>query len=101
RHTRWPRDWGSDVCSSDLAGQIVMRSIDTRDARGTSIDVPDGLVHHWLGAIFVPNVALDDLLVRLQNTPAETYQDDVVSSAILKIGRASCRDRAAIESTEV
>src|SRR5207253_7794896 len=20
RHTRWPRDWSSDVCSSDLAG---------------------------------------------------------------------------------
>src|SRR5215208_3928641 len=22
RHTRWPRDWSSDVCSSDLVGQI-------------------------------------------------------------------------------
>src|SRR5690625_6821164 len=22
RHTRWPRDWSSDVCSSDLAEQI-------------------------------------------------------------------------------
>src|SRR5439155_6987853 len=21
RHTRWPRDWSSDVCSSDLGGQ--------------------------------------------------------------------------------
>src|SRR5437870_10642195 len=21
RHTRWPRDWSSDVCSSDLIGQ--------------------------------------------------------------------------------
>src|SRR5215510_16463561 len=21
RHTRWPRDWSSDVCSSDLEGQ--------------------------------------------------------------------------------
>src|SRR5215208_4583862 len=23
RHTRWPRDWSSDVCSSDLSGRIV------------------------------------------------------------------------------
>src|SRR5207253_8656036 len=23
RHTRWPRDWSSDVCSSDLAGKHV------------------------------------------------------------------------------
>src|SRR5207253_5048925 len=22
RHTRWPRDWSSDVCSSDLLGHI-------------------------------------------------------------------------------
>src|SRR5207253_5695836 len=21
RHTRWPRDWSSDVCSSDLSGK--------------------------------------------------------------------------------
>src|SRR5207253_5857391 len=23
RHTRWPRDWSSDVCSSDLGGALV------------------------------------------------------------------------------
>src|SRR5690625_6694708 len=23
RHTRWPRDWSSDVCSSDLAGRNI------------------------------------------------------------------------------
>src|SRR5690625_7892822 len=23
RHTRWPRDWSSDVCSSDLISQVV------------------------------------------------------------------------------
>src|SRR5439155_14057464 len=23
RHTRWPRDWSSDVCSSDLAATTV------------------------------------------------------------------------------
>src|SRR6266508_4815242 len=23
RHTRWPRDWSSDVCSSDLTGDLV------------------------------------------------------------------------------
>src|SRR5437870_12750576 len=23
RHTRWPRDWSSDVCSSDLSGAVA------------------------------------------------------------------------------
>src|SRR5439155_16405478 len=26
RHTRWPRDWSSDVCSSDLAGDVRLRA---------------------------------------------------------------------------
>src|SRR5207253_4367433 len=25
RHTRWPRDWSSDVCSSDLDGYVPSR----------------------------------------------------------------------------
>src|SRR5690625_7636650 len=30
RHTRWPRDWSSDVCSSDLSGHrdTVFRDFD-------------------------------------------------------------------------
>src|SRR5207253_3345613 len=26
RHTRWPRDWSSDVCSSDLAQNLIVYS---------------------------------------------------------------------------
>src|SRR5207253_6295220 len=25
RHTRWPRDWSSDVCSSDLSFKFTLR----------------------------------------------------------------------------
>src|SRR5439155_18565961 len=25
RHTRWPRDWSSDVCSSDLVSEHLLR----------------------------------------------------------------------------
>src|SRR5690625_7717344 len=27
RHTRWPRDWSSDVCSSDLGPAATLRAI--------------------------------------------------------------------------
>src|SRR5690625_7792981 len=27
RHTRWPRDWSSDVCSSDLTERATTRTI--------------------------------------------------------------------------
>src|SRR5439155_19119074 len=28
RHTRWPRDWSSDVCSSDLAAARPVRDVE-------------------------------------------------------------------------
>src|SRR5439155_10612387 len=27
RHTRWPRDWSSDVCSSDLARLLIIERV--------------------------------------------------------------------------
>src|SRR5690625_5533766 len=35
RHTRWPRDWSSDVCSSDL-GPVRARGGDADPARCTA-----------------------------------------------------------------
>src|SRR5439155_13462024 len=32
RHTRWPRDWSSDVCSSDLMVARVPEQLDPRRA---------------------------------------------------------------------
>src|SRR5207253_3353549 len=28
RHTRWPRDWSSDVCSSDLLAALAARALE-------------------------------------------------------------------------
>src|SRR6266508_4341629 len=46
RHTRWPRDWSSDVCSSDLVlgvvqeTRVVVRQVD----RLASQSVPENLL---------------------------------------------------------
>src|SRR6266508_4981800 len=34
RHTRWPRDWSSDVCSSDLSSEPSRREDAGRRAHG-------------------------------------------------------------------
>src|SRR5690625_5404834 len=37
RHTRWPRDWSSDVCSSDLGLEVhVQLATDTKLFSGSS-----------------------------------------------------------------
>src|SRR5439155_2964166 len=39
RHTRWPRDWSSDVCSSDLlSGGCRLLQQQTTSTRQTSTD---------------------------------------------------------------
>src|SRR5437870_8784426 len=57
RHTRWPRDWSSDVCSSDLcaaldrftgAGKSKEDWIHiSRDAEAIVINVPTGTQDHY------------------------------------------------------
>src|SRR5439155_4417471 len=35
RHTRWPRDWSSDVCSSDLIWQgVILKDLGTQGVIG-------------------------------------------------------------------
>jgi hypothetical protein len=47
-------------------GDLVIEKIQTRD-RDRKIDVPDGLIHHWLGAVFVPGATVDQALALLQD----------------------------------
>src|SRR5207253_7484424 len=37
RHTRWPRDWSSDVCSSDLTWRAISPQANTRAARVNAV----------------------------------------------------------------
>src|SRR6266508_4697416 len=61
RHTRWPRDWSSDVCSSDLAA-IVMVAAFSGFVAGRVV----GLQQFGIGlavAIFVDATIVRALLV--------------------------------------
>src|SRR5437660_3062496 len=42
RHTRWPRDWSSDVCSSDLAYIFGLGAARFRTGRGSTRDCVRG-----------------------------------------------------------
>jgi len=47
-------------------GDVVIDRLETRiDAR--RIDVPDGLIHHWIGVVFVPGATLDEAVAMLQD----------------------------------
>ena len=69
-----------------LAGETLIDEMITVDARGGAVNVPDAMVHHWRGAVFVPGLRLDDLLRRLQSGVPTANKEDVLASRVLDRG---------------
>jgi hypothetical protein len=52
--------------------EIVVHALETRDA-GRSIEIPDGMRHHWVGTVFADGAGLDRVVTLMQ--AYESYQD--------------------------
>ena len=65
-------------------GQVVVERIVTKD-EGRDIDIPDGLVHHWVGSVFVPGASVQDAVALLQDYDrhADIYAPAVQRSKLL------------------
>jgi len=65
-------------------GMLVIESLRTNEG-GRRIDIPDGLVHHWLGAAFVPGATVNETLALLQdyNAHATIYAPVVARSRLI------------------
>ena len=61
-------------------GEIYIERLSTRDA-GQPIDVPGGLIHHWLGTVFVPGAGLGQALDLLKDYDRHT---EIYSPAIVR-----------------
>lgn len=60
------------------AGQVVID-------KGKRLDIPDGLIHHWTGAGFIPGTTLAQTMAFIQdyNHHASHYQPDVIGSKLI------------------
>lgn len=54
-----------EVLSRLERGEVVVERLETRDG-GRSINTPDGMIHHWVGAVFI-RARVDDILRVLQD----------------------------------
>src|SRR5207253_7340824 len=96
RHTRWPRDWSSDVCSSDLgrrSGVLIEDLGVTPDAihKMTRSDVLNGnvdLIEH--AASLLAETPSGSVLAKIKRR-LKTHFD------LEEIGRASCRERVKMQ----
>ena len=65
-------------------GELVINRLTTRQS-GKEIDIPDGMVHHWIGVVFVPGATVDKALSLLQDYDhhAQIYAPNVAGSKLL------------------
>jgi hypothetical protein len=65
-------------------GEIVIDRLETKDARKT-IDVPDGLCHHWIGTVFIPGATVTGVAAVMQGYDRypEIYRPAVRRARIL------------------
>jgi hypothetical protein len=66
-----------------LSGNILIEKAPADDSRVK--DIPDGMIHHWRGLVFIPGVSLDSVLFRIENPTSENVkQEDVMDSRVLE-----------------
>jgi hypothetical protein len=66
-------------------GDLFVERLDTREPSGNEINVPDGIIHHWVGDVFVPGLSLRQVLDFVQDY--DHHQDvypEVVRSRMIK-----------------
>ncbi len=63
---------------------FVERGAVSRDRSAAEISIDGGLINHWRGTVFVPNVKLDQVLRVLQEPQTDKHkQEDVISSRVI------------------
>jgi hypothetical protein len=65
-------------------GELFIDRLITEDA-GKEIEVPDGIIHHWVGAVFVPAATVDQAVALLQSYDrhSEIYRPAVTRSKLI------------------
>jgi hypothetical protein len=74
-----------------LGGQFGVMKTTTAGQDGP-IDVPEGMVHHWRGIVFIPGASLEEILARVADPRTEdAAQEDVIAARVIDRGPGSLR----------
>jgi len=80
-----PPERRSQALAALQRGEVLMERLRTTDRPGQTIDAPGGLIHHWLGVVFVPGATLQQTLALMEdyNHHQDVYGPEVVRSRLL------------------
>ncbi len=75
--------------STAMGGGVAMSRIERARPGDGTFDVPDGKIHHWAGAVFVPNTSVAAVLEKLGQLAGQEsrhYEEVIASRLISKEG---------------
>ena len=81
---RLPGDERQKTTAALQRGELFIQRLSTKE-NGREIDVDDGIVHHWIGVVFVPRITLDRAVALLQDYDrhSQVYAPNVARSKTL------------------
>ena len=78
---------GSLVSEAISSNEIVVSNLETLDETGKRMPVPKGMIHHWRGAVLIPNILLEPALPVIRNPLHRAdYYEDVLESGFVEQG---------------
>jgi hypothetical protein len=80
-----PIQQGEELSERLKHGEVVIQKLETLE-RGASISVPGGLIHHWLGIVFIPGATLKQTMALLQEYDGHSriYGPHVLRSKLIQ-----------------
>jgi hypothetical protein len=82
---RLPQAEQQKASASLASGAVFITKLPGPMLRGPAPEIPDGLVHHWLGVVRIPGVRLDDVLAFVQRyDDSPRYYNDVIASKLVQ-----------------
>jgi hypothetical protein len=85
---RLPEDRRAAAEAQLRAGQVVIERLNAVDSSDPEkrIVVPDGMIHHWIGTVFIPGATLSQTLALEEdyNHHQDYFRPDVMRSKILR-----------------
>ncbi len=82
------REGAKDAAQTRAAlrtGTVAVRNLEGADRSGEGLEVAGGTIHHWRGAVFIPNVGVDEVLAAVSDpgSRAAHRQEDVLEARVL------------------
>ena len=81
-----PKPQFDSIMATLKQGEVYVQPVRIRDAKSGSLDVPDGMIHHWVGDVFIPGKSVNTALevLRDYNDFKNLYKPEVIRSRLVK-----------------